>query len=66
MLSTVFLTHNNTEKKTLETSLEWISYDDLPITREAYNDLYEKVLSDHMIENPPTYDDFVYTTDGKE
>ena len=38
----------------------------MTITREAYDDLYEKVLSDHMIENPPTYDDFVYTTDGKE
>ena len=54
------------DTKTLETSLEWISYDDLKITRDAYDDLYEKVLSDHMIENPPTYDDFVYTTDGKE
>lgn len=54
------------DAKTLETSLEWISYDDLKITRDAYDDLYEKVLSDHMIENPPTYDDFVYTTDGKE
>lgn len=54
------------DAKTLETSLEWISYDDLTITREAYDDLYKKVLSDHMIENPPTYDDFVYTTDGKE
>lgn len=54
------------DAKTLETSLEWISYDDLKITRDTYDDLYEKVLSDHMIENPPTYDDFVYTTDGKE
>lgn len=54
------------DAKALETSLEWISYDDLKITRDAYDDLYEKVLSDHMIENPPTYDDFVYTTDGKE
>lgn len=54
------------DAKTLETSLEWISYDDLKITRDSYDDLYEKVLSDHMIENPPTYDDFVYTTDGKE
>lgn len=54
------------DAKTLKTSLEWISYDDLKITRDAYDDLYEKVLSDHMIENPPTYDDFVYTTDGKE
>lgn len=54
------------DAQTLETSLDWISYDDLTITREAYDDLYEKVLSDHMIENPPTYDNFVYTADGKE
>lgn len=54
------------DAKTLETSLEWISYDDLTITKEAYDELREKVISDHMIENPPTYDDFVYTTDGKE
>lgn len=54
------------DAQTLETSLDWISYDDLTITKDAYDDLYEKVLSDHMIENPPTYDDFVYTTAGKE
>lgn len=54
------------DAETLETSLDWISYQDLTITREAYDELYEKVLSDHMIENPPTYDDFVYTIAGKE
>lgn len=54
------------DAKTLETSLDWISYENLTITREAYDELYEKVLSDHMIENPPVYDDFVYTMDGKE
>ena len=54
------------DAKTLETSLDWINYNNLSITREAYDELYEKVLSDHMIENPPTYDDFVYTINGKE
>lgn len=48
------------DEKTLETSLEWISYDDLTITKEAYQDLYDKVLADQMIENPPTYEEFVY------
>ncbi len=54
------------DAKTLETSLDWISYENLTITRDAYDELYEKVLSDHMIDNPPTYDDFVYTTEGKD
>ena len=54
------------DAKTLETSLDWISYENLTITRDAYDELYEKVLADHMIENPPVYDDFVYTMDGKE
>lgn len=48
------------DEKTLETSLEWISYDNLTITKEAYQDLYDKVLADQMIENPPTYEEFVY------
>lgn len=50
---------------TLETSLEWISYDDLTITKEAYDELYAKVLADKIMENPPAYEDFVYT-DAKE
>lgn len=54
------------DAETLETSLDWISYQDLTITRESYDTLYEKVLADHMIENPPAYDDFVYTIAGKE
>lgn len=52
------------EAKTLKTSLKWISYDDLEITKEAYQELYEKVNANQMIENAPTYQDFVYTTKG--
>lgn len=48
------------DAETLETSLEWISYTDLTITEEAYQLLYDKVLDNQMIENPPTYEEFVY------
>ena len=48
------------DKETLETSLEWIKYDDLEITEEAYSELYTKVIEDGIMENPPTYEEFVY------
>lgn len=45
---------------TLETSLDWISYQDLAISEEAYDVLYQKVMQDQIMENPPSYEDFVY------
>lgn len=53
------------DEETLKTSLQWISYDDLTLTKDAYNDLYEKVSANKMIENPPTYEEFVYTGKGE-
>ena len=43
----------------LDMSLEWISYDDLDITEEAYDALVEKVKSYGLSEEPPAYSDFV-------
>ncbi len=43
----------------LDMSLEWISYDDLEITEEAYDALVEKVKSYGLSEEPPAYSDFV-------
>lgn len=54
------------DETTLETSLNWIRYDDLTITKEAYDSLYDEVISNNMIENPPTYEDFVYTREGSD
>ena len=51
------------DEATLETSLNWISYEDLKITEDAYNDLYQKVVEDQIMDNPPTYDEFVYKTE---
>lgn len=43
----------------LETSLQWISYNNLEITEETYNTLIEKVKKYELSENPPTYSEFV-------
>lgn len=47
------------EKEVLDLSLEWISYDDLEITEQAYDDLVEKVTAYGLSDNPPSYTDFV-------
>lgn len=44
----------------LETSLQWIHYDDLKITEEAYQALVDRVVAYGINENPPSYEDFVY------
>ncbi len=43
----------------LDISLQWISYNDLDITEEAYNNLLEKVRRYGLSDNPPSYQDFV-------
>lgn len=48
---------------TLETSLEWIQYDDLTITKESYQVLVDKVKEYGIQENPPSYEEFVYQTE---
>lgn len=45
---------------TLDTSLEWIRYDDLVISNEAYTELCDKVIQDDIMDTPPTYEEFVY------
>ena len=47
------------KKDVLETSLKWISYDDLEITEEQYNKLTEKVKEYGLSDNPPAYSEFV-------
>lgn len=43
----------------LEKSLEWISYDDLTISKAAYEALLEKVRKYGISSNPPSFDTFV-------
>ena len=45
----------------LDISLQWISYNDLNITEETYDQLVEKVKEYGLSDNPPAYSDFVKT-----
>lgn len=46
----------------LETSLQWISYADLTVTKEAYESLCAKMVQFGLTDAPPTYEEFVYST----
>ncbi|MDO4336727.1 MAG: ABC transporter substrate-binding protein [Eubacteriales bacterium] len=48
------------DSNVLEQSLEWIHFDDLEITEEAYQTLVDKVEAYGINENPPAYEEFVY------
>ena len=43
----------------LDISLKWISYDDLEITEVMYEQLSEKVVDYGLLDNPPSYSEFV-------
>lgn len=43
----------------LDLSLQWISYDDLEITEDTYQVLFDKVKEYGLSDNPPSYEDFV-------
>ena len=47
------------DKKVMDLSLKWISYDNLKIDKSAYEKLRESLLEMKLSENPPTYEDFV-------
>lgn len=52
-------TYLKQEENILDVSLEWISFDNLEITKEAYEDLVQKVKAYGLLDNPPTYEEFV-------
>ena len=43
----------------LDISLKWISYKDLEITKKMYEDLQKRVVSYGLLDNPPSYEEFV-------
>jgi len=49
----------NTDDAVLDLSLQWIKYDKLEITHEAYKDLTDKEVKFRLTDNPPDYNDFV-------
>lgn len=46
----------------LDLSMKWISYDDLTISKEAYDDLVSKMKEFDISQASPSYEDFVDTT----
>lgn len=48
------------EEDVIDLSLQWISFKDLVITRDAYDLLVEKMKSFGISDTTPSYDDFVY------
>lgn len=50
---------NQKDDSVLDISLQWISYNDLDITKETYKVLTDKVKEYGLSDNPPSYDDFV-------
>ncbi len=49
----------NQPNDVLSQSLKWIDYSSLDITEEAYADLAAKVKEYKILDNPPSYEDFV-------
>jgi NitT/TauT family transport system substrate-binding protein len=50
------------DRKILELSLQWISYDGLRIEKDEYNKLRNSIVEMDLMENPPSYEDFVDNT----
>lgn len=48
------------DEQVLKTSLQWIHYDNLEITEEAYQTLVDKVTAYGINKTPPSYEYFVY------
>jgi len=57
--ATVAKKYLSVDDATLKLSLEWISFDSLNFTNEAYSDLREKMIKFGISANPPQYEDFV-------
>lgn len=51
--------HMEVEKNVLDISLEWITYDNLRIEEDEYEKLSNRIIQLHLMEEPPSYEDFV-------
>ena len=56
----------NQKDDVLDISLKWISYKDLEITKKMYEDLQKRVVSYGLLDNPPSYEEFVDDSFYKE
>lgn len=55
----VIADYMDVEDDVLELSMEWISYDDLYLNEEDYEQLAQYLIDMGLSENPPAYEDFV-------
>ncbi len=53
------------DRKVLAESLAWIAFDNLAIGEADYELLAEKVKKDNILENPPSYEAFVWQKGGE-
>ncbi len=49
----------NVDKEVFDISMNWISFEDLSITEEGYADLVKRVKQLNLLDNPPSYENFV-------
>ncbi|WP_298627383.1 ABC transporter substrate-binding protein [uncultured Senegalimassilia sp.] len=54
------------DEQTSRQSMQWISFNDLEVTREAYDKLCDEVRAFGLSDNPPSYEDFVISAGGQE
>ncbi|AIE60120.1 ABC transporter substrate-binding protein [Bacillus methanolicus] len=47
------------DKKVMDLSFQWISYDDLRLNKSSYEQLRKYMIEMGLSKNPPTYEDFV-------
>ena len=50
------------EKDVMDLSFQWISYDDLKIHEQPYEELVENIKEMKLFDNPPSYGEFVNNT----
>lgn len=53
------------EKEVLKVSLQWISFQNLQLTKDAYDTLCESLIQYGIMETPPAYKEFVSDYDSK-
>lgn len=57
--NTIAKKYLNVDDNVLDLSMKWISYDNLEITKDAFNDLRNKIIEFDISKTPPTFEDFV-------
>ncbi len=47
------------DEETAKTSIQWINFSNLDVSRDAYDDLSREIVDNGLPNTPPSYDDFV-------